>query len=281
VVSKVDSKVVKLFARIGVKVNQGDVLIKLDESVVKKAINKAKSELTTAQERLSNYKILHASGAASDEEYKSAADEVKDAEENLVQNEARIADAIVMAPVGGTIAKLNVKSGDTTKVGMVLLEIDPSSGSSESTTKTNTTALSLSTDKPAYRNGEKMRCTLRVPVDGHLRLYSIDVNGDGTQIFPNRFEPDDRVRAGSTVHVPGNQAYDFTVERPEGLTRGTEALHAVLSADSFEADDAPLPEGENFRSVGRATPEQLRLRGVRVTAKPQTWTATVNYEIAP
>jgi serine/threonine protein kinase len=143
------------------------------------------------------------------------------------------------------------------------------------------TPLPLTTDKPAYRSGDAVRCSLQVPRDGHLRVYSIDAKGDVTQIFPNRFEPDDRVMKGATMHVPGNSAYDLTLELPQGLSRGTETIYAVLSPEEFAPEAAPLAEGEDFRSLGRVAPEQLRTRGLKITPNSQTSTGSVSYEVLP
>ncbi len=75
---------------------------------------------------------------------------------------------------------------------------------------------------------EKVQIFFKTDADGYVTLYDIDVQGNVLVIFPNRYTPDNYVRAGQTLQFPAQQAdYDLIVEGPEGI----EYIEAMASTD--------------------------------------------------
>ena len=72
-------------------------------------------------------------------------------------------------------------------------------------------------DGGAYKDGDKVRLSVEVSEDAYVWVYDTGTSGKVHQIFPNRFEEDNRARAGEAVSIPGPEAnYDFQVSRPQG-----------------------------------------------------------------
>lgn len=176
----------------------------------------------------------------------------------------------VVQPVitGPTNALQDVKAGQATKP-------------KDQQSVTHFGKLSLMTDKSSYRSGEAVKLTLQIPMDGYLRVYSVDASGEVTQFFPNRFETDDRVNAGAKVQLPGNNAYDLTLELPQGVTHGKEIIQAVLSSEEFLPDTTPFANNVGFRTLGRVSPRELLTRRLKAAAKNKSLSVSVTYEVNP
>lgn len=78
--------------------------------------------------------------------------------------------------------------------------------------------------------GEKALIYFTADADGYITLYDIDTQGNVLVIFPNRYTPDNFVRAGQTLQLPALEAdYDLIVEGPEGI----EYIEAVASTNPY------------------------------------------------
>jgi hypothetical protein len=95
----------------------------------------------------------------------------------------------------------------------------------------------LWTDKQAYRVGDTITFYFQAQRDCYVTLVNINAGGSITQLFPNRYRADNRVRAGVTYRIPDeNYGFEFQVEPPGGVERvyavaGTQPLH--LFEDDF------------------------------------------------
>jgi hypothetical protein len=69
-----------------------------------------------------------------------------------------------------------------------------------------------------YALGEPLTLFARPGADGYLTAFSIGPTGDVTQLYPNAFHPDNFVRVGETVQIPGAGA-SAVVNGPVGLER--------------------------------------------------------------
>lgn len=141
-----------------------------------------------------------------------------------------------------------------------------------------TKTLAVTTERQQYKNGEDVVCMVDIPFDGYLRIYSIDVNGARTQIFPNGFESNGSVRAGSKVRVPSNSEYSLKLELPEDSKGGDEKVVAVLSPTNFEG--GALPDANNpFPSVEATT--DIKTRGLTPHAAGGAANGTGSYRVSP
>jgi len=79
-----------------------------------------------------------------------------------------------------------------------------------------------------YSPGENISVSFRTNRDAYVVLYDIQPNGKVHILFPNRYDPNNFVRANQTYYLP-RQGYNFMVEN----TPGTEYIQAVASTQQF------------------------------------------------
>jgi 3-dehydroquinate synthase class II len=74
--------------------------------------------------------------------------------------------------------------------------------------------------------------TIKAKEDCHLTLINVDGKGEGTVIFPNKFQQDNLLPAGKEAQFPGATApFQFRLKDP-----GTETVIAICNATGKEAD---------------------------------------------
>jgi hypothetical protein len=74
--------------------------------------------------------------------------------------------------------------------------------------------------------------TIKSKEDCHLTLINVDGKGEGTVIFPNKFQQDNLLPAGKEAQFPGADApFQFRLKDP-----GSETVIAVCNATGKEAD---------------------------------------------
>jgi membrane fusion protein (multidrug efflux system) len=126
----------------GDKVQKGDVLVRLDDTAFRQALNSAQEAERAAQQsfdqaerQLNRLKTLSNSGAVStqakeDAELRrnAAQSDLAAARTRVVQDSQQLARTEVRAPFAGIVGKREVSSGDTAQIGKALLKvIDPTS----------------------------------------------------------------------------------------------------------------------------------------------------------
>jgi hypothetical protein len=80
--------------------------------------------------------------------------------------------------------------------------------------------VSFNTDKDRYTLKELMSITVRPENDCYLTLLDWDASGNFVQLFPNKFDKDNRLRAGKTYTIPQREAdYEFFMSGPKGIER--------------------------------------------------------------
>ena len=138
--------------------------------------------------------------------------------------------------------------------------------------------LTVTTERATYKNGEDVTCVVDIPFDGHLRMYSIDVNGQKVQIFPNGYETNGAVRAGTRVRIPGNNEYTLKLDLPPDSKGGEEKVVAVLSPSQFEGGVGPDADNP-FPSIEAST--DLKTRGLSPKAVGNAASGTGSYRVSP
>ena len=121
-----------------------------------------------------------------------------------------------------------LKDLDVRQVPMAKLEPTPASAASSAST-----GLSVMTtvDRPdaRYRHGDSLELTVDVTEDAYVWVFDTGTSGKVHQIFPNRHETDNFVRAGKPVAIPRDgAAYQLLVSHPQGA----ELLTVIASKDS-------------------------------------------------
>ena len=80
-----------------------------------------------------------------------------------------------------------------------------------------------------YSHGESLVLTVEVTEDAYVWVLDTGTSGKVHQIFPNRYENDNFVRAGNPVAIPSAGAdYQLLVSHP----KGAELLTVIASKDS-------------------------------------------------
>ena len=86
-------------------------------------------------------------------------------------------------------------------------------------------------DRPdaRYRHGESLTLTVDVTEDAYVWVFDTGTSGKVHQIFPNRFEGDNFIRAGNSLAIPREGAdYQLLVSHPQGA----ELLTVIASKNS-------------------------------------------------
>ena len=73
---------------------------------------------------------------------------------------------------------------------------------------------------PEYQIGEEIDISVRVDEAAYVYLFDVRPNGDITQIFPNRYDSNNYLRAGEVRTLPPSGArYVFNIAPPRGLSK--------------------------------------------------------------
>lgn len=68
-----------------------------------------------------------------------------------------------------------------------------------------------------YRPGDIVTLSVKANQDAYLTILDVGTSGRVHMIFPNRFQRDNRIRAGQIIQVPSDDAdFDFQVSGPVG-----------------------------------------------------------------
>jgi hypothetical protein len=95
-----------------------------------------------------------------------------------------------------------------------------------------TDTLSLSSDKTVYSQGEAPVFTIKSDKDCFLTVADVDENNKGGVIFPNKFQQDNRIKAGIELSIPATNApFRFHLD-----DKGTETVVAVCTVQKFDVD---------------------------------------------
>jgi hypothetical protein len=92
--------------------------------------------------------------------------------------------------------------------------------------------LSLTSDKDVYQVGDTPVFTVVSSRDCTLTLTDVDDKGEGTVLFPNKFQQNNFIKAKQTVVLPGaNAGFQYRMK-----DKGTETVIAVCTEGGGEAD---------------------------------------------
>ena len=93
---------------------------------------------------------------------------------------------------------------------------------------------------PVYDIGEEIRISVRPAKNSYIYVLDVKPSGEVTQIFPNRFDSQNRVSAGQTITLPPSGArYVFNIAPPRGLSK------VIAVASRTELDTRQLASFRN------------------------------------
>lgn len=133
---------------------------------------------------------------------------------------------------------------------------------------------------PSYQIGEEVRISVRPSETSYIYVFDVKTSGEITQIFPNRYESNNRVSANQTVTMPpSNARYVFNIAPPQGLSK----VIAVASREPLDTSTIARFESGNADFAQSTIGEEgfVRSFGIVVNPIPQRdWvTDTVLYYV--
>jgi membrane fusion protein, multidrug efflux system len=128
VVSEVSGEVWQLPAAEGTRVQQGDLLVALDDTKLKARVDEVKSRLRLAASTLKRAQILRESSSISEQELDEAQASVDQARASIDLLEAELEDTRIHAAMDGVLGEHMVSPGQVVQAGqelMTLVKLDP------------------------------------------------------------------------------------------------------------------------------------------------------------
>jgi tRNA A-37 threonylcarbamoyl transferase component Bud32 len=114
-------------------------------------------------------------------------------------------------------------------------------------------------------DGQRIVCRVTPDRDCYLGIWLLDERGKATQLFPNRHEGDDRLRAGIARTVPGDLKYSEKAK----LSHGAEYLYVVASTEPGRNRISPLEKSYDVTIDADASPLVSEMfLSFRVVPKP-------------
>lgn len=106
--------------------------------------------------------------------------------------------------------------------------------------------ISLFSDKDYYGVGERPIFSVTAKADCNLTLINVDSSGDGSVIFPNKFQQENFVPANKELQFPGPGAkFQFRL-----ANKGTETVIAVCNAGKGAVDGIIVDFKQTFTDAG-------------------------------
>lgn len=184
----------------GERVDKGQVLVKLDDSVQKADLDKARANLVLSRTKYERSVDLRAKGFLSSQAQEESENNLKVAQADKELMEARLAKATIRAPFSGTIGLRAVSVGDYVKEGQDIVNLE-----SLDPLKVDFKVPELAL--PLVRDGQTLQVTLDALPD---RTYEgkviainplIDANGRSIVIRAQVRNRDGRLRPGVFARV--------------------------------------------------------------------------------
>lgn len=139
-------------------------------------------------------------------------------------------------------------------------------------------ALSLTSDKNAYKVGDTPVFTVLAKKSCFLTLVNLDDKGTATVLLPNKFQQDNKVKAGQEIQFPGQKApFQFRMQ-DKGFEQVIATCSESADVDGIKNDFAKntLTTVPNFtRGVAGAVQADAKKKGVRAIAVEGTKAAGV------
>ncbi len=136
--------------------------------------------------------------------------------------------------------------------------------------------LEVTASKALYRAGESLELSVIAPSDGYLHILNVGEREDQLIVlYPNRYQTDNRVLRGQTVHIP-SAAFNLPANLPSDLRRQKNLVVAIQTSTPLFPGRAPAPadsaelfrvirRGELTRSISRQPPAAYSAGQVVVT----------------
>jgi len=108
--------------------------------------------------------------------------------------------------------------------------------------------LAIEGEKTAFKSGESVVFTFTADQDCYLPIFNIGTSGQMIVLFPNKFNPDNKIEKGRTYRIPADETYQYQVTGPTG----TETIKAIASVEPIMIKVASL-QGELKRPLEQSS----------------------------
>lgn len=117
ILSKTQGRVIQKYKRAGDVVNKGNVIIQLENSVIRESLRIAEADLLKAQKDVSRFQRLAASGAVTVRKVEDSELTLRNIENRIVELKDQLANATIIAPVSGILSEDYVEEGSLATIG--------------------------------------------------------------------------------------------------------------------------------------------------------------------
>ncbi len=134
----------------------------------------------------------------------------------------------------------------------------------------------------SYREGDTLSVRIASEIDCHAYVLYQQADGRMYQVFPNRSQPDNRLRARQAVEIPGHDdAFRWVVAAPFGAERiillcTRSPFEPLATSPADNAGPGPFPKLSRERwkgvevEIGRETPTEWGIAHVELTSYPRS-----------
>lgn len=135
--------------------------------------------------------------------------------------------------------------------------------------------LTVRTNQTSYSIGEALLFTFDVPAAGYLNIINVDEQGEGTVLFPNEYDKQNRVEVGEIELPTQNMPFELTASAPGGK----QLIVAVLTEEPINLFDQSGPT-ETSRVFARF--DQNSARSIsKASVRGEYWAGQLVTEIRP
>ncbi len=209
--AEISGRILRLTVEEGDNVRRGQLIATVDVEQVQKQIEEVETSLELANTVFERQKRLWEQNIGSELQYLEAKNNVDRLQKNLESLRVQLRKANVYAPIGGSVERVALRSGELAAPGSPIVQI------------LNTGDLQVEADVPenyltAVRQGERVR--VRIPA------LDMDFEAPVTQI-------------GRTID-PANRTFQVEVDLPRGNSRLKPNLLAEMLIRDYQAEDVVL-----------------------------------------
>jgi hypothetical protein len=123
-------------------------------------------------------------------------------------------------------------------------------------------------------DGQRVVCRVTPDRDCYLGIWHLDRRGKATLLFPNRYESDDRLRAGIARTIPGDLKYAAKAK----LSEGDEYLYIVASTEPGRNKISPLADAQGKSSEDKEHSRDVTIEG---DASPLVSEMLLSFHVLP
>ena len=128
-------------------------------------------------------------------------------------------------------------------------------------TASNPFRITAKLDRSVYVTNELSVLMVQSSEDAFVRVFVISADASQTQVFPNKWQTDNRVRKGATVRIPaeGETRWRLRITEPFG----TEIVMVQALREQFSDLAKGVEYTGTFLDLGQESPAQTRARGMK------------------